>query len=328
MSKEPSKLRFDHREVAVVFSLFVFVSLLMFTVGILVGKGLAQARYETMLARDSDKLRPSTHAASEPNNEADTSSEGEEHEGEAAHSAVEANAKDSAASQNHSPDAKKGEESGAHKENKNAKQDAEASETAVAKADAPQTAKASEPLKLIPKKQENPDLREGLKDSGQMTAEAAHVLKNPKLKGIFEGEEGRSRGTASAPVNIESKANPTKVAAKVAAKEVSKTPATTGSAKSEASNLGADSLAQGKFTVQVGSYTAEKDAAERVEALKALGFTHAYFSAKELGEKRETYYRVWLGYFADPQKAEQSGQMLKDKGEVKNFIVRKTDGGT
>lgn len=41
-----SALRFDHREIAVIFSLFVFVSLLMFTVGILVGKGLTQAKYE------------------------------------------------------------------------------------------------------------------------------------------------------------------------------------------------------------------------------------------------------------------------------------------
>jgi hypothetical protein len=41
-----SALRFDHREIAVIFSLFIFVSLLMFTVGILVGKGLTQAKYE------------------------------------------------------------------------------------------------------------------------------------------------------------------------------------------------------------------------------------------------------------------------------------------
>ena len=34
-SLRPS-LRFDHREIAVIFSLFIFVSLLMFTVGILV----------------------------------------------------------------------------------------------------------------------------------------------------------------------------------------------------------------------------------------------------------------------------------------------------
>lgn len=42
-------LRFDAREIAVIFSLFIFVSLLMFTVGILVGKGLTQARYEGKL---------------------------------------------------------------------------------------------------------------------------------------------------------------------------------------------------------------------------------------------------------------------------------------
>ena len=42
-------LRFDAREIAVLFSLFIFVSLLMFTVGFLVGKGLTQARYEGKL---------------------------------------------------------------------------------------------------------------------------------------------------------------------------------------------------------------------------------------------------------------------------------------
>src|SRR4051812_11923043 len=49
ISKSSATLRFDHREIAVIFSLFIFVSLLMFTVGILVGKGLAQAKYEGVL---------------------------------------------------------------------------------------------------------------------------------------------------------------------------------------------------------------------------------------------------------------------------------------
>ena len=49
MANQNPSLRFDHREIAVIFSLFIFVSLLMFTVGILVGKGLAQAKYESLL---------------------------------------------------------------------------------------------------------------------------------------------------------------------------------------------------------------------------------------------------------------------------------------
>ncbi|MBY0371765.1 hypothetical protein K2X33_13860, partial [bacterium] len=44
--KPKSTLRFDSREIAVLFALFIFVSLLMFTVGIMVGKGLTQAKYE------------------------------------------------------------------------------------------------------------------------------------------------------------------------------------------------------------------------------------------------------------------------------------------
>src|SRR4051812_30158452 len=53
MTNQQPSLRFDHREIAVIFSLFVFVSLLMFTVGILVGKGLAQAKYESSRMIDS-----------------------------------------------------------------------------------------------------------------------------------------------------------------------------------------------------------------------------------------------------------------------------------
>ena len=51
MGKNRFSLKFDHREVVVIFSLFVFVSLLMFTVGIVVGKGLTLAKYEGKLAR-------------------------------------------------------------------------------------------------------------------------------------------------------------------------------------------------------------------------------------------------------------------------------------
>src|SRR5947208_1005393 len=59
-------LRFDHKEIAVIFSLFIFVSLLMFTVGILVGKGLAQAKYESLLLNapvDSSHLARGNEAA-------------------------------------------------------------------------------------------------------------------------------------------------------------------------------------------------------------------------------------------------------------------------
>jgi hypothetical protein len=46
MNKQPTGLRFESREIAVILSLFIMVSLLMFTVGIVVGKGLAQAKFE------------------------------------------------------------------------------------------------------------------------------------------------------------------------------------------------------------------------------------------------------------------------------------------
>ncbi len=61
--KKPS-LRFDARETLVLFSLFIFVSLLMFTVGILVGKGLTQARYENKSPETIAEKAPEHHAGS------------------------------------------------------------------------------------------------------------------------------------------------------------------------------------------------------------------------------------------------------------------------
>lgn len=275
MSKEQPQLRFDHREIAVVFSLFVFVSLLMFTVGILVGKGLAQAKYEAVLLRDTERLRasspvtPPSHPPTGMNAQPGTVVP-DVQTAPAAPDAVEASANPA---ENRAP--------------------------AEAPAGGTEVAKKDEPLKLVPQQQRPPDAYGGsLQEPRTVSAEAANILKNPKIKGLFE-EDGaapveKKRNTASVP-------------------------------KPGAEKKAPQSLAQGKFTVQVGSYTSEKDAAERVEALKGMGFPHAYFSAKELGEKKETYYRVWLGYFNDSQSAQQSGQILQAKGEVKNFLVRKTD---
>jgi cell division septation protein DedD len=85
------------------------------------------------------------------------------------------------------------------------------------------------------------------------------------------------------------------------------------------------SFAEGKFTVQVASYPTETDARERVESLKKLGFPYAYFSAKELGDKPTPWYRVWLGYYPDYDSARLSGEILQERGEVKNYLVRRTD---
>lgn len=85
------------------------------------------------------------------------------------------------------------------------------------------------------------------------------------------------------------------------------------------------SFPKGQFTVQVGSYLSEPEANERIEELKKFGFPHAYFSAKELGDPKMVWYRVWLGYFSTVESARRSGEWLQKRGEVKSFLVRKNE---
>ena len=68
-SAEGHTLRFDYKEIAVLFSLFLFGSLFMFTVGILVGKSLAlrppegvgQPRHMSALPSEDSGVQPSKH---------------------------------------------------------------------------------------------------------------------------------------------------------------------------------------------------------------------------------------------------------------------------
>ena len=75
----------------------------------------------------------------------------------------------------------------------------------------------------------------------------------------------------------------------------------------------------------MSSYTTKKDAEDRVAALKKLGFSYSYTSAKILEGSKDTWYRVWLGYYPDSESAKKSGEALQARGEVKNYIVKKTD---
>lgn len=86
-----------------------------------------------------------------------------------------------------------------------------------------------------------------------------------------------------------------------------------------------ESHAAGQFSVQIGSYPNQKEAEERVDSLRKLGFPHAHFSAKQLSENQGMWYRVWLGFFPDYDSANESGQALKKRGEVKQYLVRKVD---
>ncbi len=209
-------LRFNHREIAVVFSLFVFTALLMFTVGVLVGKGLSQPRVEWRSDRNGDV--PGVIAEAPPPIDGD---------------AV-----------------------------------ANELENAVAETDAePANAPAlAQPILIAP------------------SPAPAHEVTKPKSE--LHGFKSWFKPSAIA-------------------------------------NLPKHTQ-DGRFTVQVGSYANREDAEERVAGLKKLGFTGSYITSKEIGEKRETWYRVWLGNYLDLESAQKSGQALQDRGEVRNYLVRKT----
>jgi cell division protein FtsN len=252
----PSRLKFDHKEIAVIFSLFIFVSLLMFIVGILVGKGLTMAKYEnkivtTQVAEESLEKTAESKDPSEKPQVAKVESE-EKHDSEKIKDAKEAEAK------------------------------------AMAK-----MAKKDQKLELIPQDSKRPSyagLKEPKKD--------VHVMNNPKLKNILDDE----------------------------------TPAPKQEVKQENNQKASRSLtgylprsfSKGPFTVQVGSYPNQKDAEQRVEDLKNLGFPYAFFSAKQIGDTNK-WYRVYLGYYFEFDSAKQSSELLTQRGEVKNYLVRKTE---
>jgi cell division protein FtsN len=226
----------------------------MFTVGILVGKGLTQAKYEGGI------IPVERHLSAKP---------AEKHEPAPV------------------------ENSGAHSGNSvSLPEQTEALETHASESSTGEVAKAvpatveEAPLKLIPQKPKEATSPSSLLEP-KLGADTDSILKNPKLQALVEADP---------------------------------------KAKRKINALGMpESAAQGKFSVQVGSYPSEKEAQERVESLKKLGFPHASFSAKTLGESSEVWYRVWLGYFPDYDSANASGLALKDRGEVRQYLVRKVD---
>ncbi len=205
MTAENRTLRFDRREVALVFVLFVFVALLMFTVGIVVGKGLAQARYEKLLVALAQQaaIRPEEYGVSRPESES------------------------------------------------------------------------------------------GQRSDPSAVAEVAERI---------QASLSPAANVPSSATKAEEKSKPSTTAEKFPA-----------------------SGPTGRYTVQVGSYPTEEDAKSRVAALRAMGFPYAYFSTKTFHDAKDTWYRVWLGYFPDDSSAKKSGELLQQRGEVKNYLVRKAD---
>jgi cell division protein FtsN len=279
MAKEHSGVRFDHREMAVILSLFVFVSILMFTVGILVGKGISQ--HQIAAAPHTGTLASEEHASAHniPSGTSVSTDHAGEHAGDHGHSkeAAEKHEGPGHAEDDHSGPPKVGITEGSHEDRQLAE------------------AKSPEPLELVPAKPRSKDVRGELEEFPK-TKEMIAALKNPKLQSLYEGSQTKKRETASVSAEVSAPSAPTRVPT---------------------------SAAQGKYTVQVGSYPSQKEAEERVGALKKLGFPHAFFSAKEL--TKDTWYRVWLGYFPDAEAARQGGIVLQARGEVKNYIVRASD---
>lgn len=263
MTNSKPSLRFDHREVAVLFSLFIFVSLLMFTVGILVGKGLSQQSNPSAVSHHEDEAESEAVAEAHP----------PAHQ-EAPGTTPEATTEAAATTATEDAVAKSAEPATAE----------------VAKADPP-------PLNLVPKTPQVDLAGTSLKEPSQVTSTDA-LLQNPKIRSLID--DAPTGGNKEAARAIASVGNPSN------------------------DQPPAANLAKGAYTVQVGSYPTQRDATERVEKLKKVGFPHAFFSAKKLMGSQETWYRVWLGYFAEEAGAQKSAEWLQKRGEVKNYLVRRS----
>jgi len=282
MAKEKTPLKFDQREITVIFALFVFVTLLMFTVGILVGKGLTTAKYEGKLNLQSIQSSLAPSHFSEPTT----------HE-------PEAHAPTGTSVSTDDPHAAHGEE---HAKTDDTHHEGEEH--------AEQKAPEDEPLDLVPKKANDPNVFSGSYQemNPAIVKKTNKILKDPKISKLLEGGSGSGHvAHESAPAHAKKKSHASNDWQKRKPAAVSKP----------------ESFEQGKYTVQVGSYPNEADATARVEQLKNLGFKHAYFSAKELADRQEVWYRVWLGYFPSFNSAEQNAKFLQERGEVRNYLVRK-----
>lgn len=273
--KQPNGLRFESREIAVILSLFIFVSLLMFTVGIVIGKGLAQAKFEGE-AQSFNTVPESP--LSNPSSQPQTSS------------SVSINSPVP-----HLPSV-----------------ESKISDTPEipAKLDTLETPEADEPLKLQPKTQSSLAVREE-QDKWELGSETESLLDNPMIRDLFEEKSGVAQA----------KKQPSKKGDIAIERDFSNLQAERSTASLPAVSGGASS---GPYSVQIAAYSEKSQAEERVESLKKMGYSHAYFSSVNLGENKETWFRVWLGYYPSFESAKSGGKSLQARGEVKNFLVRKT----
>lgn len=77
--------------------------------------------------------------------------------------------------------------------------------------------------------------------------------------------------------------------------------------------------AGGKFTVQVGSFSAESQANERISSLRAAGFDARSTAVQIPG--RGTWYRVQVGRFREREDASKTAAQLREKGAAAGSMV-------
>jgi cell division protein FtsN len=82
----------------------------------------------------------------------------------------------------------------------------------------------------------------------------------------------------------------------------------------------AASSAIGKYTVQIASYTAEKDAQKKAAELKDKGYSAFYVPAKVKGQ---TWFRVSVGLFTTSKEADAYKKDLMKNGKVTSAMVSK-----
>ncbi|HKG15164.1 MAG TPA: SPOR domain-containing protein [Pyrinomonadaceae bacterium] len=77
--------------------------------------------------------------------------------------------------------------------------------------------------------------------------------------------------------------------------------------------------ANGKFTVQVGSFSVESQANERISSLRAAGFGARSTAVQIPG--RGTWYRVQVGRFRERETAAKAAAQLREKGAAAGSMV-------
>lgn len=267
--KHSTGLRFESREIAVILSLFIFVSLLMFTVGIVIGKGLAQAKYEGEMGSSSAALDNLSRVPSSQTGSG---------------SSVSIN----------SPITQT-------KSEPPVEPDSSTSKPAVSE---------NEPLRLEPKVSDKLSVHPDW-DTSELNQETDSLLNNPVISDLFEKPQ---------PTQAKQKEGLGITNDVVIEKDFSNLQ----SGRETASLNRNPSSPSGPYSVQIAAYSERDQAEDRVEALKKLGYSHAYVSSVDIGEQKETWFRVWLGYYPSLEAAKKGGQELVTLGEVKNFLVRKT----